>query len=161
MTDVIFRAARRADVPAVVALLASDMLGAPREVVSESVDEAYWRAFDAIDADPRNTLVVAQAPDASVVGCLRLTFIPSLTHRGGERAQIEGVRVAPAWRGRGLGGRMISWAVAEASDRGCRLVQLTTDKRRTDAYRFYEALGFEATHEGMKLRLTGSPQDGG
>jgi GNAT superfamily N-acetyltransferase len=153
MTDVIFRPALRADVPAVVELLASDTLGAAREtVIPESVDQAYWRAFDAIDADPRNTLVVAVA-DGTVVGCLQLTFIPSLTHRGGERAEIEGVRVAPAARGQGLGRQMISWAVAEARARGCRMVQLTTDKRRTEAHRFYESLGFEATHEGMKLRL--------
>jgi GNAT superfamily N-acetyltransferase len=153
MTDVIFRPALRADVPAVVELLASDTLGAAREtVVPESVDQAYWRAFDAIDADSRNTLVVAVA-DGIVVGCLQLTFIPSLTHRGGERAEIEGVRVAPAARGHGLGRQMISWAVAEARARGCRMVQLTTDKRRTDAHRVYESLGFEATHEGMKLHL--------
>jgi GNAT superfamily N-acetyltransferase len=158
VTEVSFRPATRADVPAVVALLAADVLGAAREtgpgsVVAESVDAAYWRAFDAIDADPRNTLVVAVASDGTVLGCLQLTFIPSLTHRGGERAEIEGVRVAESRRGHGLGRQMISWAVAEARARGCRLVQLTTDKRRTDAHRFYESLGFAATHEGMKLRL--------
>jgi GNAT superfamily N-acetyltransferase len=152
MTEVIFRPAVRADVPAVVALLADDPLGAARETVSEDVDAAYWRAFDAIDADPRNTLVVADL-DGAVVGCLQLTFIPSLTRRGAERAQVEGVRVAAAARGSGLGRRMVGWAVAEARARGCGLVQLTTDKRRTDAHRFYESLGFAATHEGMKLDL--------
>jgi GNAT superfamily N-acetyltransferase len=152
MTDVIFRPAVRADVPAVVALLADDPLGAAREIVSEDVDAAYWRAFDALDADPNNTLVVAQR-DGEVVGCLQLTFTPSLTRRGAERAQIEGVRVAAAARGSGLGRRMVGWAVAQARARGCGLVQLTTDKRRPDAHRFYASLGFAATHEGMKLEL--------
>jgi GNAT superfamily N-acetyltransferase len=152
MTEVIFRPAVRGDVPAVVALLADDPLGAARETVSEDVDAAYWRAFDAIDADPNNALVVAER-DGEVVGCLQLTYIASLTRGGGERAQIEGVRVAAAARGSGLGRRMVRWAVAEARARGCRLVQLTTDKRRPDAHRFYASLGFAATHEGMKLEL--------
>jgi GNAT superfamily N-acetyltransferase len=153
MTDVIFRPANRADVPAIVALLADDPLGGARETVAEAVDAAYWRAFDAIDADPRNTLVVADA-GGEVVATMQLTFIASLTHRGGERAQIEGVRVSAGHRGGGLGRRMITWAVDEARARGCRLVQLTTDKRRPEAHRFYESLGFAATHEGMKLPLT-------
>lgn len=152
MTEAIFRPARRADVPAIVALLADDPLGASRETVSEDVDAAYWRAFDAIDADPRNALIVAVVGD-DVVGTMQLTFVPSLTRRGGERASIEGVRVAASQRGAGLGRRMITWAISEARARGCALVQLTTDKRRTDAHRFYESLGFTATHEGMKLIL--------
>jgi len=152
MTEAIFRPARRADVPAIVALLADDPIGAGRETVAEEVDAAYWRAFDAIDADPRNTLIVADLAGA-VVATMQLTFVPSLTRRGGERAEIEGVRVAAAQRGAGLGRRMITWAVDEARARGCALVQLTTDKRRVDAHRFYESLGFTASHEGMKLIL--------
>jgi GNAT superfamily N-acetyltransferase len=152
MTEAIFRPARRADVPAIVALLADDPIGARRETVAEEVDAAYWRAFDAIDADPRNTLVVADLSGV-VVATMQLTFVPSLTRRGGERAEIEGVRVAASQRGAGLGRRMIVWAVDEARARGCALVQLTTDKRRVDAHRFYESLGFTATHEGMKLIL--------
>jgi GNAT superfamily N-acetyltransferase len=152
MTETIFRPARRADVPAIVALLADDPIGAERETVAEEVDAAYWRAFDAIDADPRNSLVVADL-DGEVVATMQLTFVPSLTRRGGERAEIEGVRVAASQRGAGLGRRMIGWAVEEARARGCALVQLTTDKRRSDAHRFYESLGFTATHEGMKLIL--------
>ncbi|MEV0729197.1 GNAT family N-acetyltransferase [Polymorphospora sp. NPDC050346] len=161
MTEVIFRAARRADVPAIVALLADDPLGAGREaaggdaggtVVGEEVDAAYWRAFDDIDADPRNALVVADLA-GEVVGTMQLTFIPGLSRLGAERAQIEAVRVRADQRGAGLGRRMISWAVDEARARGCRLVQLTTDKRRADAHRFYAGLGFEASHEGMKLAL--------
>lgn len=152
MSESIIRQARRADVPAIVALLADDDLGAGRETVGEDVDAAYWKAFDAIDADPRNTLLVAEA-DGSVTGTMQLTFIPSLSRRGGERAEIEAVRVARSLRGQGLGRRMILFAVAEARSRGCVLVQLTTDKRRTDAHRFYASLGFSATHEGMKLIL--------
>jgi GNAT superfamily N-acetyltransferase len=152
VTDPIFRSASRADVPAIVGLLADDPLGSARETVSEEVDAAYWRAFDAIDDDPRNTVVVAEVA-GEVVGTMQLIVIPSLTRRGAQRLEIEGVRVASAHRGAGLGRRMIAWAVAEARASGCALVQLTTDKRRTDARRFYESLGFEATHEGMKLAL--------
>lgn len=149
---VIFREARRADVPAIVGLLADDPLGTGREAVGNEVDAAYWRAFDAIEADPRNALVVADR-DGEVVGTMQLTFIPGLSRRGTERAQIEGVRVRADQRGTGLGRQMIEWAIDQARDRGCRLVQLTTDKSRTDAHRFYLSLGFRPSHEGMKLDL--------
>jgi GNAT superfamily N-acetyltransferase len=152
VAESIIRQARRTDVPAIVALLADDPIAAGRETVDESLDAAYWRAFDAIDADPRNALLVCVVSGV-VVGTMQLTFIPSLSRRGRERAEIEAVRVAASQRGQGLGQRMIRWAVEEARARGCVLVQLTTDKRRTDAHRFYRALGFEATHEGMKLIL--------
>ena len=152
MAESIIRQAHRSDVPAIVALLADDPIAAGREPVSEALDAAYWRAFDAIDADPRNALLVCVVA-GSVVGTMQLTFIPSLSRRGGERAEIEAVRVAASQRGQGLGERMIRWALSEARARGCVLVQLTTDKRRTDAHRFYERLGFKATHEGMKLVL--------
>ncbi|MCO5997545.1 GNAT family N-acetyltransferase [Actinoallomurus rhizosphaericola] len=146
--DVIFRSATRNDVPAIVALLADDAIGAGRE---GDID-AYWAAFADIDADPRNHLIVADV-DGDVAGTLQLTFIPGLSRKGTERAQIEAVRVGSAHRGRGLGHQMIEWAIGEARRRGCGLVQLTSDKRRGDAIRFYESLGFEATHEGMKLPL--------
>jgi GNAT superfamily N-acetyltransferase len=152
VSEIIFRAARRANVPAIVALLADDVLGAGREAVAEEVDAAYWAAFEAIDGDPRNVLVVADR-GGEVVGTMQLTFIPSLTRRGGERAEIEGVRVRADQRGAGLGRMMITWAVDQARERGCRLVQLTTDKRRAEAHRFYASLGFQASHEGMKLNL--------
>jgi GNAT superfamily N-acetyltransferase len=113
---------------------------------------AYWRAFDAVDGDERNLLVVAEL-DGEVVGTLQITFIPSLTHQGGERAQVEGVRIDARQRGRGLGRSLLGWAVEQARDRGCRMVQLTSDKRRPDALRFYQSLGFRATHEGLKLPL--------
>ena len=152
--DVVLRPARRDDVAAIVALLADDELGAGREQVADPLPESYWRAFDAIEADDRNVLVVGDA-GGRVVAVLQLTFIPGLTFAGGERAQIEGVRVAADRRGSGLGRRLVGWAVDEARSRGCRLVQLTTNKERAAARRFYESLGFAATHEGMKLDLGG------
>lgn len=149
---VIFREAQRADVPAILSLLADDPIGATRETVGEDVDAAYWRAFEAIAADERNALIVADR-DGEVVATMQLTFIPGLSRRGAERAQIEGVRVRADQRGAGLGRRMIEWAVDQARERGCGLVQLTTDKSRTDASRFYATLGFAASHEGLKLSL--------
>lgn len=153
MPEVIFRGATRADVPAVLALLADDELGAAREtVVGEDVDAAYWQAFDRIDADPRNELIVADH-GGTVVGTCQLTFIPSLSRRGTERMTIEAVRVDGSLRGRGVGRAMMRWALERARERGCGLAQLTTDKRRTAAHRFYASLGFVASHEGMKLPL--------
>jgi len=148
-----FRRAHRQDVPAIVRLLASDPLGATRETSGTGeFPEAYWQAFEAIDADPRQLLVVAEL-NGRVVGTLQLTFIPSLTYRGGERAQIEAVRIDAGSRDRGLGRAMVGWAIEQARARGCRLVQLTTDQRRPEALRFYQSLGFRATHAGMKLPL--------
>jgi GNAT superfamily N-acetyltransferase len=147
------RRARRQDVPATVRLLASDPLGATRETTAGGeLPQAYWQAFDAIDADPCQLLVVTEL-DGRVVGTLQLTFIPSLTYRGGEWAQIEAVRIEGGSRDCGLGRAMVGWAIQQARARGCRLVQLTTDQRRPEARRFYESLGFRATHTGMKLPL--------
>lgn len=143
------RRATEADVPAILGLLAADQLGATRE----GGDLApYLAAFAVVDADPAQLLVVATA-HGRVVGTLQLTFIPGLARRGALRAQIEAVRVDAAHRAEGLGTAMVGWAVEEARARGCALVQLTTDKRRTRARRFYERLGFTASHEGMKLFL--------
>ena len=138
--------------PALVRLLADDDLARSREQSGGAIDDAYGRAFDAIDADDRQLLVVAQL-DGSIVGTLQLSFIPYLTYQGRERAQIEAVRVSSDSRGAGIGQEMLAWAIEHARLRGCHLVQLTMDKRRTDARRFYETLGFEATHEGYKLHL--------
>jgi GNAT superfamily N-acetyltransferase len=146
---VIFRTAVRADLPAIVALLADDVLGKARDF--NVVDEAYERAFAAIEADPRNLLAVAD--DGAIIGCMQITFIPGLGRHGAERAQFEAVRIRAERRGAGLGKQFMSWAIDLARERGCVLVQLTTDKVRTDAHRFYAALGFVASHEGMKLRL--------
>lgn len=147
------RDATRQDVPAVVALLAQDRLGRQREDTGDELASGYWAAFEAIDEDPRHRLVVAEL-DGEIVGTLQLSFLPGMSHRGAWRAQIEAVRIAAGHRGRGLGHDLLEWAIEEARARGCRLVQLTTDKAREDAHRFYTSLGFEATHEGMKLHLT-------
>jgi len=150
---VVLRRAERADVTAIVALIAADQLGAGRDGVRDESDRAaYDAAFAAIDADPAQLLVVAEAA-GQIVGTLQLTFIPGLARRGALRAQIEAVRVADTFRGAGLGSAMLRWAIDEAARRGCALVQLTTDKSRADAQRFYQRLGFVASHEGMKLRL--------
>jgi len=155
MTDapLSFRRARSADVPDIARMLADDPLGATRERDVTPLPESYARAFRAIDSDPNNELVVADQ-DGRVVGVLQLTFIPSLTYQGGWRALIEGVRVDARVRSHGLGRALFEWAIARARERGCHVVQLTTDKARPDARRFYEALGFVASHEGMKLSLT-------
>jgi GNAT superfamily N-acetyltransferase len=153
-TPVVLRRAVRPDLPALVALLAADDLGATRDGIRGQADrDAYERAFQAIDQDPAQLLLVATAQDR-VVGTLQLSFIPGLSRRGALRAQIESVRVAPTMRGRGLGEALFAWSIAEARRRGCALVQLTTDKTRTDAHRFYYRLGFVASHEGLKLDLT-------
>jgi GNAT superfamily N-acetyltransferase len=151
---VIIRDARREDVPRIVALLADDVLGAAREGDPDGgIDEAYWTAFNQVQADPRSRVIVAEADDAAIVATLQLTLIPGLSHRGMLRAQIEAVRVAASQRGRGLGRTMIEWAVAQARAAGCGVVQLTSDKRRPDAIRFYESMGFTPSHEGLKLPL--------
>ena len=135
-----------------MALLADDDLGSGREQADGPLPAAYVEAFGEIDGDDRNELVVAEE-GGRIVATLQLTFVPSLTHQGGERAQLEGVRAAAGHRGRGTGGLLLGWVESRARQRGCRVLQLTTDKRRPDARRFYEALGFRATHEGMKLPL--------
>jgi GNAT superfamily N-acetyltransferase len=147
---VIFREATRADLPEIVALLADDVLGKARDFTV--VDDAYERAFADIDADPRNHLIVAD-DDGEVVACTQITYIPGLGRHGSERSQIEAVRVRADRRGHGVGRDMMTWAIEQARQRGCALVQLTTDKSRLDAHRFYSRLGFIASHEGMKLRL--------
>lgn len=142
----------REDVQDIVRLLADDPLGARREKYEIPLASSYLEAFAAIDADPNNELVVVDL-DGQVIGVLQLTFIPYLTYQGGWRALIEGVRIDSRFRSGGLGRRLFEWAIARAVERGCHLVQLTSDKARPDAIRFYESMGFVASHEGMKLPL--------
>lgn len=142
------RRAERGDLPRLLELLAADQLGVHRESADDIAP--YEAAFAAIDADPAQLLVVAEA-EGGVVGTFQLTFIPGLARRGALRAQIEAVRVAAEYRCRGLGAAMMRWAIDEARSRGCALVQLTSDRTREDAHRFYERLGFVASHEGFKL----------
>lgn len=150
------RHATRADLPAIVQLLADDALGAGREAGQDM--EPYERAFDAIDADPRHLLVVGELVPhgeaaGAVVATFQLSFLPGISRHGAWRSQIEGVRVADTLRGQGIGNLMITWAIDESRRQGCSLVQLTTHKTRTAAQRFYQRLGFEGSHEGMKLTL--------
>ncbi|MER7823543.1 GNAT family N-acetyltransferase [Streptomyces sp. NPDC096097] len=157
----IFREATRRDLPAVLALLADE--DAVPDPASISVGEAHERAFAAIEADPRNELLVltdqadpaggSDAPGEVVLGCLQLTYIPGLGQNGKERALVEAVRIRADRRGSGLGAELMRLAVERARERGCGLVQLTSSKRRTAAHRFYERLGFARSHEGFKLHL--------
>ncbi len=149
-----FRVAASADLASMVALLADDPLGALREneASGDVPSPAYRAAFEVISADPNHELLVADL-GGTVVGVLQLSFIPHLTYEGGWRAQIEGVRVSKAVRARGVGQALLESAIARAKQRGCHLIQLTTDRRRPEALQFYLGLGFEATHEGLKLHL--------
>lgn len=152
MIQLSYRQATASDVPQLVSLLADDELGATREDISKPLNQRYIDAFNSIEQDPNNELTVVEC-GSELVGMLQLTFIPYLTHTGSWRCLIEGVRIASSFRGQGLGHRFIRWAIQRATERNCSLVQLTSDKKRTDALRFYESLGFEATHEGFKLKI--------
>ncbi|GAA0278873.1 GNAT family N-acetyltransferase [Streptomyces polychromogenes] len=146
----IFRAATRRDLPAVLALLADEeRVTDPASVV---VGEAYERAFADIEADPRNEVLVLDDGEA-VIGSLQLTYVPGLGQGGRERALVEAVRIRADRRGGGLGAELMRLAAERARARGCGLVQLTSDKRREEAHRFYERLGYVRSHEGFKLRL--------
>jgi ribosomal protein S18 acetylase RimI-like enzyme len=148
-----FRAARRDDLPAIVRLLADDPLGTARECLADPLPREYIDAFEAMARQGGNEIVLAMA-DGVIAGCLQLTVIPGLSRRGSQRAQIEAVRVDRARRGQGIGESLIKHAIERARAQGCTLVQLTTDKSRADAHRFYTRLGFVATHKGMKLDLS-------
>jgi GNAT superfamily N-acetyltransferase len=150
MSDLDIRPATPADVPALVALLADDPLGALRESPDDLTP--YHAAYRRLADDPNQYLVVASR-SVRVVGTLQLTIIPGLSRRGATRSVIEGVRVHAEERGSGLGTQLIQWAVDESRRQGCQLVQLTSDATRNDAHRFYERLGFTASHVGFKLTL--------
>ena len=152
MPDIGFRRASPADLPHLIALLADDELGRRRETISDPVADCYLSAFKAIDADP-NQLLVAVVEHGTIIGCMQLSYIPGLSRSGMWRGQIESVRIAAGHRGKGIGRRMIEWAIADFREHGCGLVQLTSDKMRQDALRFYASLGFTPTHEGFKLSL--------
>ena len=150
---IVLRRARPGDVAAIVGLLAADQLGAARDGVRTDTDmQAYQRAFAEIDRDPAHVLVVAEA-ESRVVATMQLSFLPGLARRGALRAQVEAVRVDQAYRSCGVGHAMLAWAISEARQRGCALIQLTTDKARTNAHRFYERLGFVGSHLGYKFAL--------
>lgn len=150
--EVILRRACKEDLPAIVQLLADDGLGNGREDARLPLDQAYVSAFDALDGDPNQFLAVAQEGEV-IAATMQLTFIAGISRKGAWRCQIEAVRVAATHRGSGLGQRMFEFAIAESRSRGCSLVQLTTEKTREDAHRFYDRLGFVASHIGYKLKL--------
>ena len=152
MVEISFRKAERSDLFDIIELLGDDPIGRFREVVSDRIDERYVIAFQAVDKDPNQLLAVA-VDGETVVGCMQLTFLPSLSRAGMWRGQIENVRIAASHRGTGLGKRFFKWAFQCFEERGCGLVQLTSDKARPDAIRFYETLGFTNSHEGMKLSI--------
>lgn len=153
MQGLSFREAVRSDLEALVFMLSDDALGAKRERYELPLPESYVLAFDAIEANRDIELIVACLGD-EVVAVMQLYFVPHLTFQGGWRATIEGVRVSSKFRSRGIGQTLFEWAIARAKTRGCHLVQLTTNKARPDALRFYEGLGFELSHEGLKLYLS-------
>lgn len=152
MSEVQIRRARQADLPAIVAMLADDMLGRAREDTGMPLAQAYLDAFAAVDSDP-NQLLAVMTDGADVVGTLQISFLAGLSLQGAWRGQIEAVRVTANRRGERLGQRLLEWAIEKCRERGCRVVQLTTNKSRLDAHRFYERLGFKASHIGYKLDL--------
>lgn len=147
------RKAETTDLIAIVEMIANDKLGSKREDFQIPLPKKYNEAFERIAADPYQELVVLENADHKVIGTLQLSFVQYLTYQGGIRAQIEQVRIHESQRGKGLGKLLFNWAIDRAKQRGAHLVQLTTDKKRPDALRFYESLGFKASHEGMKLHL--------
>jgi ribosomal protein S18 acetylase RimI-like enzyme len=146
----VLREARRDDIKRIVEMLSDDALASGREKLGGDM-KAYEKAFDAIASDANNTLYVWD--EEGVVGCLQLTFIPGMSYQGSWIAQVEGVRVDRSMRGEGIGEEMMKVVISKSRERGCEHLQLMTNKRRTDAHRFYERLGFIMSHEGMKLKL--------
>ena len=151
--SVTIRRARREDVGIIVAMLADDPLGGPRERIEDPLPESYLAAFERLQRDPNILLVVAEDGEGVVVGCLQLCILPGLSSQGASRGLIEDVRVASHCRSRGIGEQMVQWALAEARGRGCKLVELLTHHTRVDAQRFYERLGFARSHVGMTIRF--------
>ena len=150
--DLTFRLATEDDLINIIQLLSDDPLGALREKVAIPLPPAYLQAFARIKKDSNQELTIAEI-DNQIVGTFQLTFIPYLTHQGGLRAQVEAVRVSSTHRGKGIGTQLFNYEINRAKEKGCYVVQLTTDKQRPRAVQFYESLGFVATHEGMKLTL--------
>lgn len=149
-----FRKATKKDISKIVEMLADDELGKQRENFQTPLPKEYTDAFEKINTDENQELMVVENEQAEIVGTLQLTFIQYLTYRGGIRAQIEAVRIRKDKRGIGLGKAMFKWAINRAKEKKAHLLQLTTDKKRPDAIQFYEDLGFKQSHEGMKMHLT-------
>lgn len=150
--NVKYRQATREDLPEIIRMLADDVLGSMRERYETPLPTTYVKAFEEIDEDKNNELIVA-ALDGAVIGTLQLTFTPSISFQGGRRCTMESVRVDEKYRGHGIGREMMLWAIERAKEKDCISMQLTTNNDRADAHRFYESLGFSKSHVGMKLRL--------
>jgi GNAT superfamily N-acetyltransferase len=148
-----FRKATCNDVSSIVEMIADDELGIQRENFQNPLPQNYLNAFEKIDSDQNQELIVLENENLEVIGTLQLTFIQYLTYQGGIRAQIEAVRIRKDHRGRGLGKTLFRWAIEKAQSRNAHVSQLTTNKKRPEAIKFYEALGFKGTHEGMKLHF--------
>lgn len=148
-----FRTATRNDITKIVEMIADDELGKTRENYKIPLPTEYLNAFENIDTDKNQELIVVENENSEIIGTLQLSFIQYLTYRGGIRAQIEAVRIRKDQRGLGIGKIMFDWAIIRAKERNAHLLQLTTDKKRSKAIKFYEDLGFKATHEGMKMHF--------
>ncbi len=153
ISSITIRHARRDDVGVIVAMLADDPLGSARERLEDPLPASYFRAFEALERASHIQLVVAEDEDGAVIGCLQLCILPGLSSQGASRGLIEDVRVATHCRSRGVGEKIVQWAVAEARAKGCALVELLTHGTRVDAQRFYTRLGFQPSHVGMTLRF--------
>jgi ribosomal protein S18 acetylase RimI-like enzyme len=153
IAKVIIRRARREDVGAIIAMLADDRLGGPRERIEDPLPQCYFTAFETVERDANIQLVVAEDGEGAVVGCLQLCILPGLSSQGASRGLIEDVRVASHCRSRGIGEQLVQWAMTEARAGGCKLVELLTHHTRVDAQRFYERLGFARSHVGMTVRF--------
>ena len=151
--EITFRQATRNDVQAIVAMIADDELGKKRENFQIPLPDEYLMAFENINADENQELIVIENKKLEVIGTLQLSFIQYLTYRGGIRAQIEAVRIRKDQRGTGLGTEMFEWAIERAKERNAHVLQLTTDKKRPKALNFYKKLGFKDSHEGMKMHF--------
>jgi GNAT superfamily N-acetyltransferase len=148
-----FRRATKKDLPTIVEMIADDALGKKRENLVIPLPKTYYDAFERIDSDNNQELTVVENEVGEVIGGFQMTFIPYLTYQGGVRAQIEGIRMHKNHRGFGIGKILFQWAIQRAKERNAHVLQLTTDKQRPDAIRFYESLGFKASHEGMKMHM--------
>jgi GNAT superfamily N-acetyltransferase len=148
-----FRKAKEKDVSIIVEMIADDELGKTRENFQKPLPIEYIKAFEKINSDENQELMVVEDENSEIIGTLQLSFIQYLTYRGGTRAQIEAVRIRKDKRGLGIGKTMFEWAINRAKERNAHLLQLTTDKKRPKAIKFYEDLGFKATHEGMKMHF--------
>lgn len=153
ISNVTIRRVRREDVAVIVGMLADDPLGGARERIEDPLPQCYYTAFETLQRDPNIQLVVAEDGEGAVVGCLQLCILPGLSSQGASRGLIEDVRVASHCRSRGIGERLVQWALAEARGRGCKLLELLTHHTRVDAQRFYERLGFARSHVGMTIRF--------